>query len=201
MRDSPPSKKLAMRRASQLNSDAGLKATLNDLWESTGVVRANVNKLDKKYGLSRNIRDFSRGLYLITNQSLGKWLDEVRKVGRSVGGGSANAPAKKRSVYLTNAINPWFPTWLLGPQSQYNPPYRRIRHRNAISREKAMRRDRDRLRELQQLKRETRARAGAAAHALFGADSVLLRCHSAWKRGLPTGHKRVLRTGTGAIRK
>jgi hypothetical protein len=148
-------KKRAMKRASQLNSEEGVRATLNDLWESTQEVRANVKKLDKKYGLSRNVRDFSRGLYLITNQSVGSWLEEVRMVGSSVSG-SAVPPAKKTPRYSGSLVNPWFPTWLLGPQSQYNPAYRRNRLRKATGRDRAMSRDKDRLRELQRLKRERR---------------------------------------------
>ena len=152
-------KKLAMKRASQLNSEAGLRATLNDLWDSTREVRENVNKLDKKYSLSKNIRDFTRGLYLITNQSVGSWLDEVRRVGSSVSGGKIGAPVKKGPRYSSGAqINPWFPTWLLGPQSQYNPKYRQSRLRKATSRDKGLRRDRERLQELQRLKRERRER-------------------------------------------
>jgi len=148
-------KKLAMKRATQLNSEEGLRATLSDLWDSTKEVRVQASKLDKEYGLSRNIGDFTRGLYLITNQSVGSWLDEVLRVG------SRGKSTTKRAShsYSSTMVNPWFPTWLLGPQSQYNPGYwQQSKYRKGFSREKELKRDRERLQEILHLKRERRER-------------------------------------------
>jgi hypothetical protein len=133
-------KKLAMKRATQLNNEAGIKETFTDIWSATKKVgreaATEAAKIDSRYAVTANLRDFTKGLYLMTGSRLGSWLDDVREVGSggAVRRGSrwGQRGGRNRGAYYSD-VNPWHPTWLLGPENKDV-----VRERRAV-RERRMR--------------------------------------------------------------
>lgn len=110
-------KKLAMSRATQLNSKVGMKETLQDVWAATKNIGAGAAKIDTKYGVTEGVRDFSKGLYLIAGSRVGSWLDDVRQVGSSGGASSSSSSYSLSYSAPSQSVNPWLPAWMTGSGS------------------------------------------------------------------------------------
>lgn len=74
-------KKLAMERASKINSDQGITGTLSDVWSALKVVPKKAQKINKKYSITDNVFQFSKGVAIVTKDGVGDLFGRVMNAG------------------------------------------------------------------------------------------------------------------------